>query len=270
MPSISILPKDEYEESLANATRTDGKPTKSFLKGTQATPEEVIGMVAEVETNQGFHRRMGEVTEVNIEEATATISELFTENEFTEAGSTVGTPHINLRLPRLGAEHTVKWLEARTDDGEWEQVSETRLDSALNSFTRLKHEHDETRVIKKSYVHNPENLCSLRITPRKDRSGGKTHVDVEQFIDGDEYNQLMDALNVPENATSTTKLGTLYTRSDKREHDATRRHEIVTIQVERVARPNEPGVHTNSLETSTPIEDEIEAVMGPKPTMSME
>lgn len=264
MTGITVLPEDAYNKAINRASQTDSKPTKKHLEATMATPEDVIGTVIEIQTDGGWHQRFGEVVEVDIETATATVEELFTGAEFTETGTTTGTPTINLRLPRLGDEYTVKYLEARTDDGEWEQVSDERIDSEMTRFDRLKRDHDETRVIKKSYVHNPEDLCTVRVTPNDERNGGETFVDAEQFSNPETYERLMNMLCPPDEIGSSAEIATLYTRSDRREHDETREHEMVTMQVDMLARPNSPGLSGIDFVPDTSLGERIQARFGPK------
>ena len=273
MTSITVLTEDSYHAEIEKAENDDTDGSVEHRQKTNITPEDIIGNVVTFESPETWHgRTMGEVTAIDMNGEhgpEATISELFINREHTETGHHITNDDhggfINLSLPSLGSKHTVKWLEAKID-GEWETVSDVVLEAAMTEFTRLKHEYDITRMMSKTYTHNPQGLCTLPIRPNDDGTRGEVIPDTDQFTDPELYNRLMDNVIIPETAGAHTQLGTLYTQSDRRQHDEKRAHKIIDIQVDIVAQPERAQTARKRIfSTDISLAEKIKYVLGPDP-----
>lgn len=275
MTSITVLNDDDYHAQIEKAENGEINASPEFCRKTNITPKDMIGnIVTFTSPRSNYSHTMGEVTDIDMKgKPEATISELFIDREFIETGHQLADGNkgafINLSLPFLGDEHTVKWVEAKIND-EWEMVSDVVLGTAMNHFTQIQHEYDTTRVLKKTYTHNPQGLCTNSIRPSDDQTRGEVIPDREQFTDPELYDQVMNSIIIPETVGKYTNLGTLYTLSDKRQHDGKRAHKIIDVRVDNIAKPDRKvSGRQSALNIDLSLAERVKYALGPNPREDM-
>lgn len=216
-----LITQSKLDEVMANAKEDDAKDADG-IREMYWLPEEAVGQIIKWNMHWGY--TFCEITDVDVDEGTVTLSELFTDREFTTSFEK------SLDKPFIGTEYTVEWIEAKVD-GDWERVSDYATpDDPMGPYLKRGEEYDTTRVVEKSYTYGSEKYDSWPIRADRQTNELGTAPDKEDMDDPELYDRLMDSIELPDDfELQGLQVGTLYTEENIIETDDGRekQYEIV-------------------------------------------
>ncbi len=227
-----LITQSKLDEVIERAEEDDNMDAPG-IRNMYWLPEEAVGEVIKWHMHWGY--TFCEVVDVDVDDETITLSELFTDREFTTDFEK------SLDKPFIGSEYTVEWIEAKVD-GEWERVSDYATpDDPMGPYIKSGEEYDNVRVVEKSYTYGAEKYYSWPI--RVDRQTGEpgTVPEKESMTDPDLYDRLMDSIELPEDFDlNGMQVGTLYTDEHVIETDdgVEKQYEIVWWTIDSAFQPS--------------------------------
>ncbi len=206
MPYKHIVSESELERILTEAA--DNDHDVDGVREMYWTPEEAVGNIIQHHLHWG--RTFCEVTDVDMEEETVTLSELFTDREFT-----VSTDD-SLDTIFIGGEFTVEWIEARID-GEWERVSDYATPTdPLGLYIKTDEDIsiEDTRRVSKTYVHKTAQYDAWPIRVSSDGDNVETVLDDSDLQNAPVFDDIRDSVQLPSDMNlNGLEIGTLYTET---------------------------------------------------------
>lgn len=203
MPHKNIIPRSDLAEIIERAQADDNKDAKG-IREMYWLPSEAVGEI--IKHHMHWGHTFCEITNVDMGEETVTLSELFTDREFTT------TTDDSLDKPFIGAEFSIQWIEGKTN-GEWERISDYATPaSLLPASTDKTEEYDNTRIVEKSYTYGSEKYSSWAIRIDRQTGNPTTFLDPDIITNADVYNDIIENVNIPENFDlKGLQIGTIYT-----------------------------------------------------------
>ncbi len=204
MPYKHLVTEDKLEEIIEDAENSDRDVNPDGIRDMYFTPDEALGRTIKLHLHWGH--TFCEIAAINMGDETVTLSELFTDREFT-----VSTDD-SFDIPFIGAEYTVEWIEAKVN-GEWERVSDySAPDDPMGPYVKRGEEYDTIRVVSKTYEYGSDKYSSWPI--RIDRQTNEPEIvpDREDLQNPEVLDRVLDSIALPDDFDlGGLEIGTVYT-----------------------------------------------------------
>lgn len=257
MPYKHIISRSDLAEIIEQAQADDNKDAKG-IREMYWLPSEAVGEV--VKWHMHWGHTFCEITDVNMDEETVSLSELFTDREFTT------TTDNGLDKPFIGAEFNIQWIEGKTND-EWERISDYATpDSPVPASTDKAEEYDNTRIVEKSYTYGSEKYSSWAIRIDRQTGNPTTVLDPDTISNADVYNDIMENIDLPENfALKGLQIGTIYTDEEyvETEDGVEKEYNIVWWEIDSQFQKSAKLSPVSRLPSGTEIDHSVEDLFLP-------
>lgn len=194
--------------------------------------DEMIGRVVDEEVTSS-HRSLLEVCDFTDE--FVLLREIFTGQEIKKQRRDNDYNTVLLGRPSIGQEHTVWWIDQRVNTGWRRWESDVKSDHfyhrvwAINVARSI---DTETRIRSETYYHRLDEFEAWDIK----MGDGGPQVIPEALEDNETLNRIFRQIS--DDIPDKTRVGTVYTDTDPREHDKKKDHEIVWFEINYPFRSN--------------------------------
>lgn len=199
-----IATTEKQEEMREEAAEKDTNGDIDAVLERYLTPDEVLGIIV-IHHPYGRGTPMCEVTDVDEDEGTVTLSRLFDP----ETTYTVGIDE-SLDTPFIGQEYNVEWIEARID-GEWERVSDVCGNGQWRGPS-ADDEYENVRVVEKTYKHGADKYDEWPL--RVDHQSGEADcvIDREDIQNPEALDTVLNQIELPDDFdVNGLQVGEIYT-----------------------------------------------------------